>query len=242
MPPSIANVLLAPTMGVLGIAPREAMQLVHDAAFRAVQLPVTGPGRLVPREFGDSARRDLCATLRRLELNAAGVDCWIPAAHFSSSDSVDRAVAAVFDACSLAGALDRCPVSVLLPVDIDAAVLETLLAGASTHGVRLVDYGLPPATGCSVGLDPALAFAQGQDPLMLAANCDSARLSDLSQGVRCVPGRSGGQLELVGYKAALDVTGHATVALDLRQLPNPASVMAEVQAMWRSIGFGSDRC
>ncbi len=242
MLPSIANVVLAPTMGVLGIAPREAMQVVHDAEFRAVQLPVTGPGRLVPRELGDSARRDVCATLRRLELNAAGVDCWIPSSHFSSGESVDRAVAAVLDACSLAGAIGRCSVNVLFPADIDEAALETMLSGASMHGVAIIDHGLPSAAGCGIGLDPALAFAQGQDPLTLASNCDSARLSDLSQGVRCVPGRSGGQLELAGYKAALDVAGHATVALDLRQLPHPASVMIEVQAMWQAIGFGSDHC
>jgi hypothetical protein len=229
----VDGVQLAPTMGALGLVPREAMQAIHDAAFRAVQIPVTGPGRLIPRQLGDSARRDVCATLRRLELKAAGVDCWIPAAHFNSSDSVDRAVAAVVDACSLAGAIERCSVSVLLPVDIDGAVLETLLAGASRFGVRLIDFAIPPAGGCGMGLDPALVFAQGEDPLMLAGTCDAARVSDLSQGVRSVPGQSGGQLEMAAYKAALDVVGHAAVALDLRQLPDPVVVMGEVHAMWR---------
>ena len=236
----ITNVLLAPTMGSLGCGPRDAMQAVHDAAFRAVQLPLTGPGRLVPRDLGASARRDVRATLRRLELDAAGLDCWIPAAHFSSSDTVDRAVAAVVDACSLAGALDRCPVSVLLPADIDAAVVETMLAGAAAHGVQLIDHAHPSAAWCGMGLDPALALAQGEDPLMLAGRCDAARLSDVSQGVRSVPGAPAGQLNLVAYKAALDVSGHRIVALDLRQLPDPASVMVEVDARWRAAGHVSE--
>ena len=226
---------LAPTVGALGLDLRSGLQVVHDARFRAVQLPLSGPLRIVPRSFGASARRDLATTLRRLELFAAGLDCWIPPEHWGRSDTVDRAQAAIVDACAMAGDVGAIGVSVRLSPEIDDEVANVLQAAAESNGVQLFDFGMPPHERCAVGLDPASDLAQGEDSIARAAlGVGAARLTDLAQGHRCVPGAAGGQLDLHAYRAALDVGGYrAPVALDLAGLPEPGVAMMQAASHWQ---------
>ncbi|MCH2135698.1 MAG: hypothetical protein MK101_03835 [Phycisphaerales bacterium] len=226
---------LAPTACDLGLDVRRALLVVRDAGCPSVQLSVTGPGRLVPRELGSSARRDLASTIRRMELKLRGIDCWVPPDHLLRSDTVDRALAAVLDAIALAGALGHCPVSTMLPEGLDPSVLEALVQGAAQHGVLLADHAPNGATGLAQGVDPAIHMAEGLDPVVAATTCQVARLSDLSQGLRCVPGGAGGRLDVLAYRAALDVSGHTWATLDLRSLMDPKGAIQSTIAIWQDV-------
>jgi hypothetical protein len=229
---------LAPTVGALGLDLRSGLQVLHDARFRAVQLPLSGLGRIVPRSFGTSARRDLATTLRRLELFGAGCDCWIPPEHWGASDSVDRAQAAVADACVMARDVGALCVCVRLPGQIDPGVSAALQAAADSNGVQLADFGIPVNKGFAVGLDPAAILAEGEDPIARAAEgAASARLTDMAQGHRCVPGADGGRLDLRAYRAAVHVGGcQMPLALDLAGLHEPGVAMLQAAVHWQSIG------
>ena len=130
---------LAPTLQALGGEAREDLTAIASMGFRAVQLSATQPG-LRPRELDGSARRGLRATLRRLELQPAGVDLWIPGEHFTLGEHVDRAVDAVCAAIELAanlaatipkGVPSRVPVSLTLPNALPADVADSKY-GSST--------------------------------------------------------------------------------------------------------------
>ncbi|MFM9144330.1 MAG: hypothetical protein ACKORL_02915 [Phycisphaerales bacterium] len=79
---------LAATVAPLG-DPASAFAWLSAAGIRGAQLSATQPG-MRPRELGESARRDLRATLVRLELVASGIDAWIPTSHFTDPATVER--------------------------------------------------------------------------------------------------------------------------------------------------------
>lgn len=232
------------------VAPAEPRSLLHWAAagpVRAVTLDGAMPG-LRARELSRSARRDLGATLRRVELTPAGLDLWIPPPHFVDPARQDRAIEAVLGAMELAADLralvgsGSALVTIELPTDLDAGVVRTLASAADRAGARLADAACPwrePAPGGTIApaLDPAAAILAGLDPVAeagrLGATLAGARLSDLSPAGRVEPGSAGGRLDVAAYGAALAAGGYdGFVTLDLRRLREPTAAVERVHDRW----------
>lgn len=254
---------LAPTLAPLGIDPRAVLDRLHESGFRFAQLSATQPG-MRPRELDRSARRDLLATMRRREIEPAGIDLWIPPEHFSDPAQVDRAASAAIAAIELAADLGRVPVSVTLPVrdrgceDASEArpaweeAVTALIAEAYRRGVPLADYAVftEPAAPrehnefFGIGVDPAAWLAVGRDPAQavtaIGSSLISARLCDLTtSGMRSPIGGStgGGRLDVTSYKVALSIAGHERpVALDARQWDDPWSGVERSRTLWHGGG------
>jgi len=214
---------------------KDTLRTVSMLDVRWVQLDATHPA-MRPRDLDRSARRDLAATLRRLELSCCGLDMFVPPEHFASTQNVDRAAAAVISAIELAADLaalsggavvarraegDTC-VSLTLPPNPPSDVLASLASAAQRHGVRLADHGLPigeqaQAPGpIGVGLDPAGCQGAGFDPVALASSLGdrlvSARLSDTSRtlgALRVAPASAQGRLDVLAYRVALMTSASA---------------------------------
>lgn len=221
------------------------------------------PG-LRPRELDRSARRDLNAMLRRVELVCAGVDCFIPAEHFTRNEMVDRALAAVEGAIELAADLGRAPVALSLPrratdssestddsskVQSDGFVMQSIAAMADRFGVEVADHTvpllLPPPEGIGVGVDPAAWLARNENPADVVtrsgASVVSARLVDLlTTGLRGPIGdRQEGRLDATGYRVALSVVGYARpVVVDARQWLHPWEGLERTRLRWERDAIG----
>lgn len=244
----IDHLPLAPGLAPLGAEPRAGLKRLASAGFRFVQVSVTTPG-LRPRDLDESARRDLRATLRRLELSCSGLDAWVPAEHFLDPAKIDRAVQAISDAIELAASLDRCPVSVLLPdTKANPAVRSALSAlGERAHhfNVALANHAVDPTTDAEVmiGVDPAAHLAMNRDPakavLAGAARIASARLVDLTTtGLRAPIGQIDGRLDVAAYQVALDAAGYRRpVVVDARQWPDPWRGLEDTRRAWNGFGF-----
>ncbi len=235
---------LAPTLAAFAGSPRVALDRLAALRFRHVQLSATQPG-LKPRELGRSARRDLAALLRRLEISAAGLDLWIPPGHYVDPRHADRAVAAVMGAIELASVLGRCPVSLRLsetgggePLD---SVVKTIGQGGLHHGVEVADHSVPPAQGegIGVGIDPVAWLIAGEDPVAAisahAGRLISVRLADLSTtGARApIGGQNGGRLELDVYRQAIATSGHhRPLVVDLRDWVDPWRGLEQTAGAW----------
>ncbi|MCH2154117.1 MAG: hypothetical protein MK089_12320, partial [Phycisphaerales bacterium] len=222
---SVMQQLLAPTAASLGQDFRQICQRLHDDGWRAVQLSAAMPG-VRPQDLGESARRDVAATLRRLELIPAGMDLWIPRSHYLQSETIDRVIGAITAACSLARDLGIDVLSLQLPEEssLEASVMETILAAAGSSGVILADHQfdrIPPEL-TAAGLDPAACLAMNQDPvevaIRLGASLIAPRLSDLLEtGMRGPIGLAAGRLDVPAYRAAVTtVASHRPVVLDVR--------------------------
>lgn len=147
------------------------------------------------RELDRSARRDLAALLRRQEMSIAGVDLWIPAAHFDDEQRVDRAVSATLGTIELAADLatllgiaevggSRGCVSVSLPTEPADALVSLVRAKAESCGVSVADHTFVAADDAAqkerlgrtgdqddplgVGIDPPTVVAGGGDPAAIA--------------------------------------------------------------------------
>lgn len=247
---SIASSLpLAPTLGPLvregGATPREALDRLAADGFRHVQLDAMTPG-LRPRELDASARRDVLAVLRRLELTICGIDLWIPSDHWLDSSKLDRAVGAALATIALAADLQRQPVCLLLPATDDSdsplsEALDAIAREAERRGVLIADHSVPPSAHeqIGVGIDPVAWLANGKDPakgvLAHAARLGSARVSEfLSTGQRApLQSAPGGSLDLAGYQLALAGAGyHHPVVLDARQWPDAWRGLAQSVNAW----------
>jgi sugar phosphate isomerase/epimerase len=217
--------------------------------FSSVQLSATQSG-LRPRDLDQSARRDLLATLRRLELELAGVDLWIPPAHFLEAVHIDRAVGAMLSAIEFAADLGRVPVSVALPHEINDEILEAISEAAHRHGAPIADHAIPTADSqrpqadselLSVGIDPASWLAAGLDPsegVVRAGDAlQSARLCDLSStGLRAPVGESDGRLDVHAYRASLSVAGYRRpIVVDARQWADPWRGVERTAEMWNGM-------
>lgn len=235
---------------------RSAIEWAASAGFRSLQLDGTMPG-VRARELDRSARRDLAALLRRVELTPSGIDLWIPPEHLLDPERVDRAVAATVgamelsaDLAALAGGGGRGVVSVLLPEGLPGEVLEGLVSKAEAIGARLADHRFPPgdrAGGAAgdergpigVGVDPAAVLMSGGDPAALVSRAGaalaSARLSDASTFGRVTPGAREGRLDELSYVVALGTAGYErAVVLDLRGVPEQEGAVREVVAGWEA--------
>ena len=235
---------LAPTLTALPDPPRRALARLGEIGCGAVQLGATQPG-LRPRDLDRSGRRDLVATLRRLELALAGIDLWIPVDHFTVAAHVDRAVAAVCAAIDLAADVGGCPVSVTLPPEIDGLVVAQIVEHAEHRGVGVADHAVPPSdvAGLGVGIDPAAWLADGRDPIAAvlehARRLCSVRVVDLlTTGLRGPPrGGSGseGRLDLLAYRASVEIARPARpVVVDLRQWTDPWAGLTATCEAWEA--------
>lgn len=243
----IAGPPLAPTLSALGDDPRAALERLPAAGFRFVQLSATQPG-LKPRELDRSARRGLMTMLRRLELEPAGIDLWIPPAHFLAAAQIDRAVDAVLAAIELAADFGRCPLSLTLPASNgkdDAeplkSAIEAIIAKADRAGVRLADHAVPmpsrPLIG--IGVDSAAWLGASADPADIATQAGdrlvSARLCDVSaSGMRQpVSADRDGRLNVLTYRAALSVIGFKRpTVVDARNWSDPWTGLAQSATAW----------
>lgn len=228
--------------------PRAAIQWAADAGFRCIQLDATAAG-LRPRELDRSGRRDITTLLKRLGLDLAGLDLWIPRDHFTEQANQARAISAVEAAVELVadlrGAASRAPVvSLNLPVNADPSLRVLLAAGADRQGVLIADHtvrtdeaALVAAEGpLGFGIDPAEAIRAGVDlPRLIARLGDalrSARLSDWG-GTRRIAVGGRGRLDLLAYSASLSVSGYARpVIVDLRDIDDQARAASVAREHW----------
>jgi sugar phosphate isomerase/epimerase len=248
--------------GSIGVAgARGAIEWAARRGFAAVQLNGAEPG-MRPRELGRSARRDLGAMMRRVGLECAGIDLWIPPEHFEAPATVDRAVSAVGEALDLAADLvrlgaagrDGCAVSIALPRGGGDAAAAEIAGRAERVGAWAADHAWPPrdgpavgpsgAGGLAVGIDPAAALAAGGDPVAavvgLGGRLVAARVSDVSRlGGRVAAGSRDGQLDLAGYKIALVASGFLErgrlPVLDLRGMGDQDRQAGEALERWNEV-------
>lgn len=225
---------------------RDSLGRASLEGVRAIQLDATHPDTR-PRHLDRSARRDLASTLRRAELGFSGIDLWIPETHLVDAQQIERALdatrAAIELAADMAGLLDAPGSRVLsmtLPEQIPAEALSVIEAAAETHGVRVADHAYPDPLLTGVigfGLDPAGVLVTGADPATVAfthaETLLSARLSDMTNAGRGVPGSAGGRLDLATYAAALITADRLRhVVLDVRGLPKPWRAIASTSIAW----------
>ena len=246
--PQELSLALSPFRAPPGSHPREPVEWARLAGFRSVTLDATAPG-LRPRELDRSARRDLAALLRRLELRLAGVELWIPGEHFTDGGSRDRAMGATLGAIDLVAELatltqgDRV-LSVFVPPDAPPEVAHSIAQHALRASVRIANHAPTDEARSSpldAGLDPAASLLAARDPISDAARLGSrlacARLSDASTISRIEPGSPGGRLDALAYSVALRGAGYSTpVVLDLRAVPSPTQAAARARARWKGLG------
>ncbi len=234
-----------------GQAPaRELIARASELGYRGIALDMTAPG-VRPRDLDRSARRDLAALLRRHELIFAGGDLWIPPSHFADPANTDRAIAAVTASLGLAREIaslvpgSSANVSISLPAEPAADVLETLIAAARTLGARLADtrpradsnINSQNADAIGVGVDPASLLLAGLDPAVeiarLGALVANARISDADHAGRSPLGA--GRLDLHAYKISLTLADDAVpIIADMRGLPNPAAAARAALDRWNT--------
>ena len=242
------ELILAPTLASMDSPPRAALDRVRDLGFRAVQIGAGRPG-LRPRELDRSARRDLLATLARRELILAGIDLWVPPGDLLDPARSPRAMDALLAAIDLAADLDRRPLSVALPGELEPEMTGTLLAAASLRGVDLVDHRVGADPGpdpvIRAGVDPAACLAGGVDPadevIRLGQRLGSARLVDLLTGGTRAPigADHGGRLDVQSYRVALSAVGYRRpVVIDARQWADVEVGLVRTKEVWEGIGPG----
>lgn len=199
------------------------------------------PG-LRARDLSRSDRRDLAATLRRRELDLAGLDLFIPQEHFKDPawsprafDVIGQTLQLVAELAPLVGGASRAVVSVHLPGDLDPSIAHDLGASAERSGAILADH-QPSASERSdsfvVGVDPASVLMHGGSPAKSATNAKALRLSDASDAGRCPVGGSGSRLELSAYAAAASLSGASHVVIDVRGLRDPAGGVVQAVNAW----------
>ena len=243
--------VLAPTISSFPVHPRKAIDVLSSHSWRGIQIDARADGTR-PSQLGISARRDLAGLLHRQGMVLAGLDLWLPESAFFEADTIERAVDRTVECIDLATDLGNCPISMLLPKQVDSSeldsALEVILAKAGGRGVRIADYardapGMEPVDVQShgLGLDPASLLMAGEDPAAAALawgdRLASARLVDLTgEGNRTVPSMGGrGQLDLVSYKISLGLNpGGRCVVVDLRDCPDPLQGLVQAGEAWES--------
>lgn len=243
--PTMSLPLSVSLLGAPGDDLRARVEWAASCGFQAVQFNAAAFGSR-PRELGRSARRDLAALLRRLELVSSGVDLFIPPAHLTDPAHADRAASALTSAIDFAVDMAELTsgdavLSVELPAHRDATpgtidpgpMIRSLAEHAGSRRARIADHTWPPTWGAEgdhhtspmgVGVDPAAIMLAGNDPSRelskLGAKLAAVRLSDLSAEGRVTPGE--GRLDLLAFAAAV-VTGGAKgfVTVDLRGVKDP---------------------
>ena len=230
-----------------GESVRERLSWAASCGFRGVALDAANT-QTRPRELGSSARRDLAAVLRRHELTLAGIDLWIPAAHFVDPARCDRAIESAVQAIDLASELaplagGRALVSVSLPRGEGAGRAAAALAGRAAavgaivadHAVPIDDLGLGPRW---IGIDPAAIIVAGQDPaaalMTRGEQVAAARLSDIDAGGRVEPGA--GRLDSLAYVVGVSMRTDLWPAIvDLRGVREQDAAARRILERWASV-------
>ena len=246
---------IAPVVRQTDQTVRGALGALQQCGFDAVQLDALLAG-IRPRDLGQRARKDLVALLSRSSMRLAGLDMFLPRAHFVDADKVDHAMEAALAGIQLAADLGRVPLSIALPVEeLDDDVQNALIAAADGCGVRLAVHvedqpdaltawaaavDLPQLGGA---IDPAAVLARSRDPVELVGQLGRrltvARLDDFSRAdaLRCPAG--GGDLDVTAYRIALDLAESRTgpVVLDLRGLDQALHAAAQSKYAWDRAAF-----
>ncbi len=217
-------------IGALDGSPRERLQAAHDLRARAVTLDATLAG-LRPRELDRSARRGLCALLRRLELRLEGIDLFIPAEHFADTSRQDRALSAVREACEFlveaSSLVETTPMVHLTTADGEAGRISEETGVALSAPVEAA----PPFVR-SVDLGKELLAER--DPLKslgAAENLGVVRLRDSKAGSAVALGE--GELDLMGAHAVVTTTAPgASLVIDPRGLPGARAAAGRSLTAW----------
>lgn len=233
--------------------PREPIEWAARAGFRAVTLDASAPG-LRARDLDRSARRDLAALLRRLELSFCGLDLWIPPEHFADAAQADRAASASTQTIALCAELARDAgaglqaVSIALPRGVEGErarvfdeVVSAIVGAADSAGVLLADHSWPARDDARedsplrVGLDPASLLLRGEDPVTVGASLGArvavARWTNADSLTRVAPNAPGGRLDAASYVGALRTTSRVErLVVDVRGLPQPREAAGAVIA------------
>lgn len=242
---------LSPLLRAEGAPPvREALAWISRIGYRGVQLSAADP-ETRPRDLPPSARRDLLASLARVELACSGIDLFIPAEHFQDGAFATRAFEAARDAIGLAADLGRAPV-VLPALGGAPAILEALGQEALHRGVRLAMVPGSAPDGASAGavaepfgtcIDCAASLAAGERPdatiLAFGSSVAAVRVVDLLRsGMRGPIGRRGeSRLDVGALRVALDVAAFRGIpVVDARQWIAPAEGLAHSLEAWVAHG------
>ena len=224
---------LAVSTDVPATSARGLLGWVSGLGFRAVALDATHP-ELRARTLDRSSRRDIAASLKRIQLCLAGVDVFVPAGHFADAEHSDRAAAAVLRAIELAhdlsalGAGERPTVCVDLPDTPVEGVVSAIAGEAERHGVVVATL-REGHTGVSRSVDLDALAEASVDP--------TAQLASES----CVQARWGGprverRVELMPVAATLAMKqGGASCVLDLSHGRDVHATAQRGLDAWQSI-------
>lgn len=255
--PNLAATIAPLAAGDEALGVREALAWISSIGYRGAQLNAADQATR-PRDLGPSARRDLAATLARQELCCAGIDLFVPAAHFLDPMQQSRAVDAVLAAIGLAADLERAPVTAPLPDEIASGVRAAIAAEAERLGVAvLVAAPQPGASAASTAPPTAPPFRAFLDCAAVLAAQGSpegeiARLGSALGAVRVVDLlRSGlrgpilepreSRLNALAVRMACEIApaardGRPIAIVDARQWTDPRGGIERSIARWRALG------
>lgn len=226
---------------------RAALEWASGMGYRGVQLSATDP-ETRPRDLSASARRDLAATLARLELVCSGIDLFLPPSHLADAAHVGRAFEAVEATLEFAGQLGRAPVTIPLSPADEFEVRLAIAERASRLGVPV----LLPVVGAdelpklvapfAASIDCAGALAAGARPEELVARAGPAlggvRLVDLwRSGLRgpiLEPRES--RLDALLLRIALETAAFRGLSVvDARQWSGPRAGLERSLERWNAL-------
>lgn len=212
--------------------PRQRIETARALGARAVLLDASLPG-VRPRELDRSARRGLCALLRRMELRLDGAELPIPAPHFADPATQDRALAAVAETSAfLAEAAALAETTRLLHL---AAPDPQAAAAAAPHDITLTAPAQPDLPQpYSAALDLGAVVLAGSDPVAAVGatpKLGAIRLTDARNGARCALGH--GDVDVFAlHAAAATVAPEASLIIDTTNLPDARAAAEQTLAAW----------
>lgn len=176
------------TLAALGSDPRIGLEHAAALGVRGVQLSAGQKGTR-PHDLGQSGRRDVLASARRLELTVSGIDAWIQPDDLLDPDRMDRSLDFVLQAIELASDLGRLPLSLSLPAGPEGEELVGAIAHrADLLGVDLADHARPldeSRASLAWGIDVPAWVASGDDLILAMTQAKrplrALRLADLDE-------------------------------------------------------------
>jgi len=217
---------------------------------RAVTLSAAQTGTR-PRELDRSERRGLIAELKRLELSCDAIDLFIPPEHFTTPETMDRAIHAVRDALDLGSDLGAGVLFLRLPHEsIEDPPLEAsqaLMEFATSSRVRIADVGMggrplgaleagdPIPIG--IGIDTASWLADGRDPLegliLHGGLVGGVRLVGLDETGSRVSPCTESRIDVQAWRQAFEINAHASsIVIDARGWREPVEGVFQALQAW----------